>query len=134
MHECLSNLRKIKQGETGVGEEYWKRLKEAVFCCGNVQIEDERNTLYTDELSDAIRTVVARYLESIHRRRLTFESLTHLLSRKTKHISLKRVTLRKAVKFKPMTLVAVAEADIMAACSFLYTNMKAQNNRSFRTR
>lgn len=75
MPEVLEDLCSIRRGETEVEDAYQKRLNQAELRCGNVHSEDEKIALYINGLSNTIRTEVARYRESAHRRELTFKSL-----------------------------------------------------------
>lgn len=77
MREDLEYLRNIRKGANEVEEEDRKRLNDAVFRWRNVQCNDEKMTLYVHRLSDTIRMVAARYLESVHRRDMKFENLTY---------------------------------------------------------
>lgn len=77
MRIVLEELHNIRRGERKFEDDYWKRLKEEVFRCGNVHREDGKITIYVDGLSDTIRTAVARYGKSVHRREMNFESLAH---------------------------------------------------------
>lgn len=77
MRKVLEHLRNIGQVEKVVKEEYEDRLNQTVFRCGNVHRENEKIAVYIDNPFDIIRTVVACYCESVHRRELTFESLAH---------------------------------------------------------
>lgn len=78
MPEVLWDLCNVLQVETNEDEESMDKLNEVIFHCGNFHVEDETNTFYTDGLSYTIETVVSRYLESVHRREMTFERLAHL--------------------------------------------------------
>lgn len=77
MREVLEHLSNIRWDETEVEEEYRKKLNQAVFGCGNIYSADEKITLYINGLSGTIRTVVARYHESVHRCKPTFETIAH---------------------------------------------------------
>lgn len=79
MRQILEDLRNIHQGEAEVKEEYRTLFNEAIFHCGNFHSEDENIALHIDGLLDTIRTVVARYRESVHRMELTFEAFAHFL-------------------------------------------------------
>lgn len=75
MHEVLEDLRNILQVEAEVGEKYRKRLYQAFFHCSTVYSEDEKITFYIEGLPDTIRTMSARYCESVSSGELTFECL-----------------------------------------------------------
>lgn len=52
-------------------------MNEAVFHCVNVRSEDEKIPLFIDGLSETICRVVSRCRESVHSRKMNFESLVH---------------------------------------------------------
>ena len=77
MRESLVHLRSVSQGVDETEIAYRKRLLGALHRCGNVHGEDEKMTLYVDGLLPTLRTVVARYRESVHRRSMTFRALVN---------------------------------------------------------
>lgn len=82
--KVLKDLRNVKQKEEKNEERYLKRLKEAIFICGNVYSADKKITLLVDELSPTINMVLAHDRKSVHRRYLTFQTIFTLPSLKTK--------------------------------------------------
>lgn len=79
IRKVLEDLRNITWGESEVEEDYRKIVNLAAFRCGNVENEDRKIDLYVDGLSNTIRTVVARYRESVHRCELASKSLAHFV-------------------------------------------------------
>lgn len=75
MREVLEDLRNVREKADEVEEGYFKRLKNSIFRCGNINNEDEKMSIYVDGLSDTVLMEVARYLESGNQRDLTFERL-----------------------------------------------------------
>lgn len=75
--KVLEDLRNIKQKPEEAQEEYCRN--EAIFRCGNAHSQEEKIALHVDWLSNTNRTVVGRYHERVHRRRLTLDSLCHFV-------------------------------------------------------
>lgn len=77
MREVFEDLPYIPEGAVTIEEGYRKTLNYAVFRCDKVHSEYENITIYIDRLSDMIRMVFARFLESVLRGEMTFKTIEH---------------------------------------------------------
>lgn len=77
MREDLYDIRTIEQQDNELKESYRKRFNNAFHRCCNEHCEEEKITIYMEGVSETTRIIVARHLESVPRRDLTFEDITH---------------------------------------------------------
>lgn len=75
IRDAINSLHALKQQANESELDYSARVNIAHYRCGNVFSDTDKMNVFVDGLSSVIRTIVARYRESVPRYELTYERL-----------------------------------------------------------